>query len=132
MGREEGGGLRMGNTCIPVVDSFWYLAIIKHKTLILKKKIVNETLVQLSSVTFTLLLRSQSHVRLVVTPWTVACQSLCPWDSPGKNTGEFCHFLLQGIFPTQGSNSHLLHWQVDSSPLSHQGSYIHINHSNLI
>ena len=26
MGREEGGGFRMGNTCIPVVDSFWYLA----------------------------------------------------------------------------------------------------------
>ena len=24
-----------------------------------------------------------------------------------------CHFLLQGIFPTQGSNLHLLHWQVD-------------------
>ena len=29
---------------------------------------------------------------------------LCPWDSPGKNTGECCHSLLQGIFPTQGSN----------------------------
>ena len=28
----------------------------------------------------------------------------CPWDSPGKNTGEGCHSLLQGIFPTQGSN----------------------------
>ena len=26
MGREEGGGFRMGNTCIPVVDSFWYMA----------------------------------------------------------------------------------------------------------
>ena len=26
MGREEGGGFRMGNTCIPVADSFWYLA----------------------------------------------------------------------------------------------------------
>ena len=26
----------------------------------------------------------------------------------GKNTGVGCHFLLQGIFPTQGSNSHLL------------------------
>ena len=26
MGREEGGGFRMGNTCIPVVDSFRYLA----------------------------------------------------------------------------------------------------------
>ena len=25
---------------------------------------------------------------------------LCPWDSPGKNTGVGCHFLLQGIFPT--------------------------------
>ena len=38
-----------------------------------------------------------------------------------KNTGIGCHFLLQGIFPTQGSNPHLLyllHWQVDSLPLS--------------
>ena len=34
---------------------------------------------------------------------------LCPWDSLGKNTGVRCHFLLQGIFPTQGSNPHLLH-----------------------
>ena len=30
---------------------------------------------------------------------------LCPWDSPDKNTGEGCHSLLQGIFPTQGSKS---------------------------
>ena len=29
---------------------------------------------------------------------------LCPWDFPGKNTGVGCHFLLQRIFPTQGSN----------------------------
>ena len=47
---------------------------------------------------------------------------LCPWDSPGKNTGVGCHALLQGIFPTQGSNPRLLHWQVDSLPLSHQWS----------
>ena len=33
---------------------------------------------------------------------------LCPWDSPVKNTEVGCHALLQGIFPTQGSNSHLL------------------------
>ena len=41
---------------------------------------------------------------------------------PGKNTAEGCHFLLQGIISTQGSNPclpHLLHWQVDSWPLSH-------------
>ena len=47
---------------------------------------------------------------------------LCPWDFPGKSTGVGCHFLLQGIFLTQGLNPHLLHWQVDSLPLSHQRS----------
>ena len=47
---------------------------------------------------------------------------LCPWDFPGKNTGVGCHFLLQGTFPTQGSNLHLLHWQMDSLPLRHLGS----------
>ena len=35
---------------------------------------------------------------------------LCPWDSPGKNTGVGCHFLLQGIFLTQGLNPGLLHF----------------------
>ena len=33
---------------------------------------------------------------------------LCPWDSPGKNTGVGCHFLLWGIFPMQKLNSGLL------------------------
>ena len=47
---------------------------------------------------------------------------LCPWDFPGKNTRVGRHFLLQGTFPDQGSNPHLLHWQVDSLPLSHQGN----------
>ena len=49
-----------------------------------------------------------SCVRLFVTPWTVAARLLCPWDFPGKNTGVGGHFLLQGIFPTQGLNPHLL------------------------
>ena len=31
-----------------------------------------------------------------------------PYDSPGKNTGVGCHFLLQRIFPIQESNTHLL------------------------
>ena len=34
---------------------------------------------------------------------------LCPWNSPGKCTGVGCHFLLQGIFLTQGSNLDLRH-----------------------
>ena len=50
------------------------------------------------------------------------CRLLCPLDFPLKNTGVGCHFLLQGIFLTQGSNPHLLHWQTDSLPWSHQGS----------
>ena len=49
---------------------------------------------------------------------------LCPWDSPCKNTGVGCHAFLQGIFPTQGSNPHLLYllnWQVASLPLAPPG-----------
>ena len=55
---------------------------------------------------------SLSCVWLFATPWTV--QAFCPWNSPGKTTGVGCHSLLQGIFPTQGLNPRLLHWQVDS------------------
>ena len=36
--------------------------------------------------------------------WTAASRLLCPWDSPGKNTGVGCRALLQGIFLTQESN----------------------------
>ena len=46
---------------------------------------------------------------------------LCPWKFPGRNTGVGCHFLLQGIFPTQGLNLHLPHWRVDSLPLVPSG-----------
>ena len=46
--------------------------------------------------------------------WPQALQTtrlLCPWDFPGKNTGVGCHFLLQGIFQTQGWNSGLLFYR---------------------
>ena len=52
---------------------------------------------------------------------------LCPWDSAGKNTGVNCHFLLQGIILTRGSNPHLLsllHCKVDSLPLSHWDKFL--------
>ena len=45
-----------------------------------------------------------------------------PWYFPGKNAKVVCHFLLQGIFPTQRLNPYLLHWQVVSLPVSYQGS----------
>ena len=49
-----------------------------------------------------------SHVWLLVIPWTIALQAPLPIRFPSKNTGVGCHFLLQGVFPTQGSNPSLL------------------------
>ena len=66
-----------------------------------------------------------SHVQRSSTPWTVAHQVPLSWNLPSKNTREGCHFLLQGILPTQGLNTYLLrllHWYVDSLPLHHLGS----------
>ena len=50
---------------------------------------------------------SFSSVRVFATPCSVALQAPL-WNSPGKNTGVGYHYLLQGIFLTQGSNSCLL------------------------
>ena len=76
-----------------------------------------------------------SHVQLLVTPWTIARQLLCPWDSPGKNTGVGCHALLQGIFLTQGSSLNslcLLHWQGGSLPLVPPGKPFHGMHAGVL
>ena len=57
-------------------------------------------------------------------PHGLPASILCPRDSPGKNTGVGCHFLLQEVFPTQESNLcflHFLHWQVDSLPTEPPG-----------
>ena len=45
-----------------------------------------------------------------------------PWDSPGQDTGVGSLSLLQGIFPTQGSNPGLLHCRWILYQLSHKGS----------
>ena len=66
-----------------------------------------------------------SHVRLFVTPWTVSCQAPISMEFSRKKkkqnkTGVGCHFLLQGIFLTQGLNPYLfLCWQTDSLSLHH-------------
>ena len=64
-----------------------------------------------------------SRVWLFVALWAVAPLSM--GFSHGKITEVDHHFLLQGIFPTQGPNPHLLcllDWQADSLPLCHLGS----------
>ena len=47
---------------------------------------------------------------------------LCPWNSPGKNTGVDCHSFLQGIFLTQGLNLDFLRCRQILYCLSHWGS----------
>ena len=65
--------------------------------------------------------KSLSRVRLFETPWTVAYQAP-PSMGFSNSTGVGCHFLLQGIFPIQGSNPGLLHCRQTLYSLSHQGS----------
>ena len=57
-----------------------------------------------------------------VTSWTVACQVPLSVGFPRQEYWSGLLFLLQGISLTQGSNPSLFHWQVNSLPLSHQGS----------
>ena len=61
------------------------------------------------------------------------CPTLCdpmdtrllrPWDLLGKSTGVGCHFLLQGIFSTQGSEAGILHSRQFLYHLSHLGSLV--------
>ena len=75
-----------------------------------------------------------SCFRFFVTPSMQPARLLCPWDSPGKNTGVGYHALLQGIFPTQGLNPRLLcllHWQVDSVPTVPPGKPFYFTYDNV-
>ena len=67
--------------------------------------------------------QSLSCVQLFCDPVTYSLPgSTVHGDSAGKNTGVGCHALLQGIFPTQGSNPGLLHCRQTVYHLNHQGS----------
>ena len=62
-----------------------------------------------------------------VTPWTVTHRMPLAVELLSNSTGLGCHFFLQGIFPTDGSNPHLLCLLLCRQipyPLSHQGSII--------
>ena len=57
--------------------------------------------------------------------WPIACQVPFSRDFPGKTTRAGCHFLFQGIFPTQELNPCLLcflHWQAICLPMCHLGN----------
>ena len=52
---------------------------------------------------------------------SVMSDSVRPRDSPGQNTEVGSRSLLQGVFPTQGSNPGLLHCRRDSLPAAPHG-----------
>ena len=67
------------------------------------------------------LLNSESGVWLFVTQWTVVHQAPLSMEFSRQRTRVNCHFLLQGIFPIQGSNPGL-HYRQILYCLGHQGS----------
>ena len=69
-----------------------------------------------------LVLSCFNSIWLFVTHELYPARLLCSWDSLGKNTGMGCHFLLQEIFLTQGSNPGLLHCRQIPYQLSYKGS----------
>ena len=71
---------------------------------------------------------SHSVMSYSATTWAVSCPRLLyPWNSPGKNTGVGCHFLLQGILLIQGQNPGLLHCRQILYLLIHLGIFS-LNH----
>ena len=88
-----------------------------------------------------LCVHAQSCLTLLWPRGLYSTSVFCSWDFPANNTWMDCHFLLQRIFRTRGSNLHLLcllHWDlVDSLPLHHLGglsmSYVYeVSHRVLL
>ena len=67
------------------------------------------------------MVQSLSRVRLLRLHGLQPTRLLSPWGFPGKNTGVDCHFLLQGIFPTQELNPGLLHCRQILYLLNYEG-----------
>ena len=65
----------------------------------------------------------------LVTSWAGAHQAPLSMDFSKQEYWSGLPFPSPGIFQTQGSNLNLLHWQLDSLPLSHQGSIVHSGYS---
>ena len=76
----------------------------------------------MSSLTFISVKETESESRSAVCNSLPPHRPYSPWNSPGQNTGVGSCSLLQGIFPTQGSNLGLPHCRWSLYQLSHKGS----------
>ena len=110
MSRKKGHCRRRG------IESRGLIALEKHQTHLTSSESWWSLILPLcksfvvSEICYACMLSHFSRVHLFATLWTIATRLLCPWDSPDKNTGGGCHAFHQGIFSTQGSNQHLLHY----------------------
>ena len=90
------------------------LSRVPPKSLVLASILLTSNLVAVVLVTHSCL--------TLTTLWSAAQKALCPWISPSKNTGVGSHSLLQGIFPTQGSDEpRSLALKADSLPSKQPG-----------
>ena len=109
-------------------DLIWIHCLLTHA----KSKNLNQAVWLVKLTTIFLLLKEKSEsISCSVVPNSLRFYGLqpirlpCPWNSPGKNTGVGCHFLLQRIFLTQGLNHGCLHCKPsDSLPSEPPGKAI--------
>ena len=76
--------------------------------------------------------RDLSESRSIVSNSLQPLELYSPWNSPGQNTRVGSLSLLQGIFPTQGSNPGLLYCRQILYQLSYQGSSKALNDNQKI
>ena len=113
---------------LEIPEEIYYKTAQKNSTCVNQISQLESIFQKLKTILFQLLLLFSHSV--MYNSWRphglcVACQPPLLWNSPGRNTGVGCHFLLQGIFQNWGWNPQflcLLCWQVDSLQLSHLGS----------
>ena len=93
------------------LSNFYFLLLNGQKTSFYSKEQCVQLMVHFPLFSYSACLHAQSLQSCPTLCNPVDCSPsrlLCPWDSPGKNAGVGCQSLLQGIFPTQGSNLRLL------------------------
>ena len=115
-------GSRTQNGADTLEDSLTVPQRVKHKV----------TLGPSNSTLRCVLLTHFSCAQLFVTLWTIATRLLCPWDSPGQNTGVGCRALPEGFIPYSQIlpkvNENIEHTSTKSLYINVHNSIIHNNH----
>ena len=121
----------VGVCCLCKTQWFWRLSVKKKKDISYPINNTFYLIICWKDISNRACAQSFSHVWVFATLLTIACQAPLSMGFSGKNTGVACHFLLQGIFPTQELNKYLmcfLHCKQILYPLRHWRSSIFLIH----